>query len=180
MQFIADQHEYRDGADSVRSVTQILTLAGYIDARWYTEESRDRGSAVHTLCERYALGERFDGLGRELASLEYVNAFAAWMDDTGAYAIATECIIDGIVNGHRYAGKYDLLAEVKGKRLLTDIKTGAKAKWHHIQIAAYALAANPDKCSVLYLKPDGKYREDKLTPQEILWGIDKFKEAIHG
>ncbi len=178
MQFTAATHEYKQDGISVPSVTQILVAAGYIDSQWMTEESRERGTAVHDLCQRYAMGSRYDNAGRELESLEYVNAFAAWMTVTKAYAIATEQIISRSINGHRYAGRYDLLCDIRGKRLLTDIKTGVKAKWHHIQIAAYALAAKPDRCSILYLRPDGTYKEDHVTAQELLEGIEKFKEAV--
>lgn len=172
------RHEYRDGDTLIPSVTQILAASGLINDRWYSEESRELGSAVHTLCERYANGERFDDTGRELEGLEYVNAFSAWMRDTRAYAIMTECIIDHVLNGHRYAGKFDLLAEIGGKRVLIDLKTGAKAKWHHAQIAAYSLAMNPDRGAVLYLRAGGTYKEDRLTGTEMVVGIEKFKECL--
>jgi hypothetical protein len=187
------KHEY-DGGRSP-SVTTILKAAGYIDDRWMTEEARDRGSAVHTLCERYANGERFDAKGRELASLEYVNAFAAWMRDTMAYAITTECIIHHTLNGRPYAGRFDLLAEITRKRRLVDLKTGAKAKWHKIQLAAYALAkfdreqysnvidewpVNPDQCSCLYLRADGNYKEDRASGAEMVENIALWKDALAG
>jgi hypothetical protein len=164
-----------------------LKAAGYIDDRWMTEEGRERGSAVHVLCERYANGERFDAKGRELASLEYVNAFAAWMRDTMAYAITTECIIHHTLNGRPYAGRFDILAEIMRKRRLVDLKTGAKAKWHKIQIAAYALArfddeslVNPDQCSCLYLKADGGYKEDRASGAEMVENIALWKDALAG
>ena len=179
------KHEY-DGGRSP-SVTTVLKAAGYIDDRWFSEEARDRGSAVHTLCERYANGERFDAKGRELASLEYANAFAAWMRDTMAYAITTECIIHHTLNGRPYAGRFDLLAEIMRKRRLTDLKTGAKAKWHKIQLAAYALArfdddslVNPDQCSCLYLRADGSYKEDRASGAEMVENIALWKDALAG
>ena len=179
------KHEY-DGGRSP-SVTTILKAAGYIDDRWMTEEGRERGSAVHELCERYAMGERFDKKGRELASLEYVNAFANWMRDTSAYAITTECIIHHTLCGRPYAGRFDLLAEIQCKRRLVDLKTGAKAKWHKIQIAAYALAkfndeslVNPDQCSCLYLKADGNYKEDRASGAELVENIALWKDALAG
>jgi hypothetical protein len=51
-------HEYRDGDLIIQSVTQILKRAGHIDDRWYSEEARERGSAVHELCERFNKGIR--------------------------------------------------------------------------------------------------------------------------
>ena len=178
------KHEY-DGGRSP-SVTTVLKAAGYIDDRWFSEEARERGSAVHTLCERYANGERFDAKGRELASLEYVNAFAAWMRDTRAYAITTECIIHNNLNGRPYAGRFDLLAEIEGKRRLIDLKTGAKAKWHKIQISAYALSkfddespVDPDQCACLYLRADGSYKDDRANGSEIGENIYRWKSALN-
>ena len=171
-------HEYRDGNLIIPSVTQILKRAGYIDDRWYTEEARDRGSAVHEFCDRYANGIRFDDLGRPLASLEYVNACAAWMKNSRAYAVQTEFKIDHILNGRRYAGKPDLLAEIASRRVIIDYKTGGKAPWHVLQIAAYALATNPDNAMVLYLKPDGRYVESWVSPLELVRGISAFKDAL--
>jgi len=178
MTFDPALHEYRDGDTIIESVTQILKRAGYIDDRWFSEEARDRGSAVHTLCERYAHGVRFDNAERSLASLQYVNAFARFIADFGVYAIDTETIVYGEINGHHYAGKYDLLAEIHGKRVLIDLKTGARAKWHHIQLAAYAMQTNPHSAMDLYIKPDGTYNASWLTPGQLVDGIRLFKSAL--
>jgi len=173
-------HEYWTDDHLVRipGVTTILKEAGLIDDRFFTAEARERGSAVHSLCQRYANGERFDDLGRPLESLEYVNALAAWFREKRAYAIATEQMIDGTINGRRYAGTFDLLAEIEGKRVLIDYKTGAGMKWHPAQIAAYALAVNPDRCIMLHLKADGTYRENVIQGRELLAGLQDFKDAI--
>jgi hypothetical protein len=179
MTFDSSLHEYRDGETVIPSVMQILAAAGEIDVRWFTAEARERGHAVHSLCQKYANGERFDAIGRELASLEYVNALAAWFRERHAYAIATEQMINGMVNGRRYAGTFDLLAEIDGKRCLIDYKTGAGLKWHPAQIAAYALAVNPDRCIMLHLKADGRYREAVIQGFDLLSGLSTFKDAIN-
>jgi len=101
MIFNAGRHEYSDNGIIIPSVTQILKAAGVFDDRFYNEEARERGSAVHELCERYSNGERHDKRGRLLASIEYVNAFAAWQADTMAYALVTESIVHGSYNGKR-------------------------------------------------------------------------------
>lgn len=178
MTFDPAVHEYRDGDVVIPSVTQILKMAGLVDDRFYTDEARERGSAVHELCERYAHGIRVDNLGRPLASLEYVNAFAAWMKKSRAYAIETESVICHEIDGKRYAGKFDLLAEIAGRRVLIDYKTGGKAPSHIVQIAAYALACKPDKAMVLYLRPDGKYIESWATPAQLIDSARKFRRAL--
>jgi RecB family exonuclease len=183
--FYAPLHQYtdRDTGEVIPSVTQILKAAGIIDDRFYTEEARDRGSAVHTLCERYAKGERTDAKGRPLASLEYVNAFVKWMDEadddgTELSYMKTEGIIEHELFGIRYCGKYDIFCEQNGTSLLVDIKTGAPAKWHLLQLAAYALAINPTYIMDLYLSADGTYSERVLSPRALLYATDEWKAAL--
>jgi hypothetical protein len=182
-------HEYtlNETGERVRSVTGILTDAGLIDNRWYSEEARDRGSAVHELCERYASGIRADDAGRELADLEYVNALAAWMRDFKVYALKTECVIYNQVGYEVYGGTFDLLALIAGRRVLVDLKTGAKAKWHYKQLAGYGLGkfndddspVNPDALAVLYLKANGKYVYDIMPGLEMVAAIRDFKGYLH-
>lgn len=191
MTFDPARHEYReDDGTPIPSVTQILKTAGVIDDRWYTAEARDKGSAAHKLCERYANGERYDKHGRPMCDLPYVNAFARWVMDYSPWAIATECRVYHRLNGKPYAGTFDLLAEIEGRRELIDIKTGAKAKWHAVQLAAYAMAkitgqsniidgpVNPDRCAVLYLQADGKYKYDPIPGGQFVEAIREFKEYL--
>jgi len=192
MKFDPDRHEYsEDDGTLIPGVTTILKAAGVIDDRWYNAEARDRGSAVHALCERYANGERSDKHGRYMAGLEYVRGFAEWLAVYGVYAEAAECRVYGKINGKAYAGTFDLLAIINGKRVLVDIKTGAKAKWHPVQLAAYAMArpvvdgviqdrqVNPDALAVLYLQPE-TYRYEKIPGLKMVEAIQEFKGYLHG
>src|SRR5678815_6136686 len=43
-------HVYRYGDRLVPSVTEILKGAGLVDDRWFTEQGRWRGSAIHNAC----------------------------------------------------------------------------------------------------------------------------------
>jgi len=184
-------HEYtEDDGTPIPSVTQIIKAAGIIDDRWYTAEARDKGSAVHELAERYADGVRVDNRGNPLAAYEYVNSFASWMSDYGVFTLFTECRVYHKINGKAYAGTYDILADIGGKTVLIDIKTGARAKWHAVQLAAYAMArpvidgvvqadpVNPDALAVLYLRADGKYRYEKIPGARMVEGIREFKEYL--
>jgi hypothetical protein len=183
---VLHKYYHDDGITEIPGVTSILTRAGYIDPQWFDSVSRDRGSAVHELCERYAHGIRVDSLGRELRSLEYVNAFSNWMRDTGAYAIKTECLVNNYINGKWYAGKFDGIYEIAGKLVLIDLKTGAKAKWHALQLCAYSMAqysdmkekVNPSALVDLYLHADGTYKTDCINSSDMINGIRKFCEAI--
>jgi len=185
-------HEYTENDGTpIPSVTQIIKAAGIIDDRWYTQEARDKGSAVHELAERYAAGIRVDNKGNPLAAYEYVNSFAAWCRDYHVFTLSTECRVYHKINGKAYAGTYDILADIGGKTVLIDIKTGAKAKWHAVQLAAYAMAhpvvggvvnvfaVNPDALAVLYLQAGGEYRYEKIPGSRMVEGIREFKEYLN-
>ena len=185
--FNADFHEYTINGRVIPSVTQILKNTGYIDDRFFTEEARDRGTAVHELCRRYADGERQDKMNRPLFKLEYVNAFSNWMHEKHVYVIKSESTVYGNINGHEYAGMFDILADINGKIVLVDIKTGTKLKWHPLQLAAYAMAkfetgntVNPDKLVDLYVSKNGAYKESYVNPVELPVYIKQFKEALIG
>ena len=173
--FNAQTHKYKDKI-TIPSVTQILKSAGITgNNSFYTEEARNRGTSIHSLCEEYANGNEISIEGEYQP---YLKAFADWFLKNSVETISTEIIVDNTIDGFRYAGKYDLLAKINKKNVLVDIKTGVYAKWHTIQIAGYALAVKPALCLVLYIKKDGSYKECYLTPAELLRGITDFKRAL--
>jgi hypothetical protein len=178
LEFYAALHEYRDGDTIVPSVTQVLKRAGLVNYFGHNTEAMEMGRAVHKLCEMYARGYREDSAGRSLEDLAYLNGFARWMKDHRVYAIQTENMIDHTTDGYRYAGTFDLLADIGGKRILVDLKTGWPAPWHTVQLAAYCLAVNPAGAMVLYLTPCGEYVQRCITPRELLQGINDFKRAL--
>jgi len=180
MTFDSALHEYRDGDTVVPSVTQVLKAAGHIDDRWFSQEAADRGSAVHELCDRYARGMRYDRDGTNLlVSYPYLSSFSKWLRDTGAYVVRTETGIDAVLAGRRFAGRYDILADIDGKMTVVDIKTSSgAARWHQIQVAAYAYACKATHAAVLYLKPHMAYRERRLNAAEVLTGIADFTDAL--
>jgi hypothetical protein len=178
IRFHAGLHEYRDGGTVIPSVSQVLKQAGLA---WYPggagREAMELGTAVHRLCARYAGGQRADDRGREIASLEYAGAFADFCTDEKAVPVAAEKIISHAIDGYRYAGTFDLLADINGEKTLIDIKTGSPAPWHAMQLAAYALASDPDRVMCLYLTP-GSYRRRYFTAEELLQASADFGKAL--
>jgi RecB family exonuclease len=170
-------HTYRDGAEILPSVTTVLSSYFGIDERFYKPGAAERGRDVHSLCADYAAGLPVKP-PPELQG--YVDAFKQWIFDTLARVLEIEQIIEGEIDGRRYAGRYDLLVNLGGKVTLVDIKTGARCIWHVAQVAAYALRARPRPAQgmVLYLTARGEYRENFHPPRELLQGIETFKAAL--
>lgn len=117
------------------SVTEVLRP--FIDDRFFTEEGRERGSAVHDAIHAYLTGEYALPLPEWWQA--YFDSFKTWAEDFQPKPIMCETrLIDPKL---KYCGMFDTLAVVEktGEGLgIVDWKTGqAKTKLHQIQIAAY-------------------------------------------
>ena len=161
--FDAETHTYRLDGRVLPSVTQILKGAGLIDATWYTDESRTRGSYVHAAIE---MGDDLDLDTLDPVLVPYVQAWQTFLTQTGACGFVKEQrIVDQTVG---YAGTFDALLVLPGQRgtTLIDVKTGACPSWAPLQLAAYARAVVlgldddnlPLHRAVLELRADGTFR----------------------
>lgn len=116
------------------SVTQILSP--YIDSTWFTQESRDRGEAVHAACAAHLMGTFCPPLDPE--HQPYFDSARRWIDMAVDLVVLTEeRLVDPAL---RYCGKPDLIAYLKGDKqpTLIDFKTSQAAHpvWP-LQITAY-------------------------------------------
>lgn len=166
------RHEYSDSGEIIPSVTQLLSSYFEIDSSHYAPGAAERGTRAHELCAAYAAGKT--------AKLDngYALAFADWCLSTGAEPLEIEQMVEGEIGGRRFAGRFDLTVRLCGARVLVDLKTGARAKWHHAQVAAYSYVARPARAMVLYLHEDGTWRPEMLTSRELLAGLETFKAAL--
>lgn len=116
------------------SVTDIIRP--YINSDWYTEESQERGTAVHAACAAYLLKLYAPPVKPEWKG--YVDSFKRWAESVIEDVILVEKrLIDEKL---AFCGKPDMIVKLKGdKRLsLPDIKTGqATLRAWQIQSAAY-------------------------------------------
>jgi hypothetical protein len=169
IRFYRDRHEYWTDDGRVDSVTRILTKAGLIKARFYTEEARNRGSMVHTLTEEFDLTGRWSK-----EALQYPGWVDAYREFTGLHKPSWTHIEVGVYHpGVPYAGTCDRIGSLFGKPTVLDIKSGSPAEWHWLQLAAYREAARQvvfdiddgtlyppvtaEAVAVLYLKKNGKH-----------------------
>lgn len=100
----------------------------------------------------------------------YGQAKMAWWRDRKPVPVAAEQVTSSPSKG--IAGRFDLLADIEGERVLVDDKTrekGGVRKADHVQLAGYEVCnrdcglGESDRQLVLILMPDGTYREE--------WGV---------
>lgn len=165
------EHSYTLGGVRLPSVTQILKAEGFIDDRHFTEESRDRGRAVHTACHFLEEGE-LDWDTVDPSIVGYVQAYERFLEETGFESVLAEHpMADAFL---RCGGMLDRLGTFRQRTLidgwaLLDIKTGVYQPEHDIQLAGYEVLADRDdgidvrihNRIVLELKKTGRY---KLEP----------------
>lgn len=133
-------HEYRFNGRRIAGVTEILSGLGLVDARWFTEYSRERGGAVHRAAELLVKGQ-LDWATVDERIRGYVEACAKFLDEAsvaiGSPAILSEHLVYSRTYG--YAGKLDLAAPLfKSDELsIVDYKSGGVGKTVGMQLAAY-------------------------------------------
>jgi hypothetical protein len=132
------------------------------------DQAATRGSNVH---ERIFLALSQDDRPPSLASLAedergYGQAALKWWRDRKPTPLYAEQVT--LCAEHRVAGRFDLLCEVDGERILIDAKTREKGQVRrsdHAQLAGYELCnascgiGASDRQLALILTPWGEYRE---------------------
>lgn len=137
------EHEYRDGARVVPSVTQILQPLSNFDFvdQDVLRAAQEFGTAVHMACELWDTGM----LDRDSLDPELEPYLQGWI----AFCQAHNCQWEGIElrvydKAMGYAGTLDRFGLVDGERAIVDIKSGSKLfPSTGPQTAAYAQAHVP-------------------------------------
>lgn len=135
----------------------------------------DLGTAVHDALEHLCAGT-VPSLGNYDAEVRpYIKAICAWFADNDPHVLHTEMLVGS--REWKYAGRFDLLYEQNGKRVLADLKTSAKVRpGALIQLAGYSLALEEcgyppvDRKEVIWAKPDGHHKviESSATHQDFI------------
>lgn len=160
--FNEEAHEYYlDGVKVPWTVTEVMKVAGLIDEEYFTEESRQRGTAVH-LATKYLDEGRLDWGCKAMKDPRvrpYVDAYQAFLDETGFVVTSIEQMIHDELWG--VAGRYDRTGTMPRHPLpyLAEIKTGQYADWWDLQLAAYeAKLAKRHLRMAVQLMPNGRYK----------------------
>ncbi len=138
--FNEEKHEYYlDGVKVPWTVTEIPKEARLIDEEYFTEESRQRGMAVH-LATKYLDEGHLDWECEAMKDPRvrpYVEGYQAFLDETGFVSTSIEQMIHDEVWG--YAGRYDRTGTMprRAQPILAEVKTGAYSDWWALQLAGY-------------------------------------------
>ena len=163
---ITEDHRYFDtrGVEYVGVTSVTSKILDPDSARYFTEASAVRGSAVH-------LATALDDLGTlDEASVDpriagYLAAWRRFREEFGFVPVETERRVWCDVN--RAAGTFDTLGyreKIPNSSMLLDKKSGVKSWTHGPQVAAYdflRIAGTKwkpaDVLATVYLKDDGSY-----------------------
>jgi hypothetical protein len=163
--FVASEHRYYLGDRELPSVTAILKEVGLVDDRWFTEESRTRGTYVHLACALID-DDELSTESLDPALGPYVQAYQHFLDLTKPEWVYVEHRVADPVLG--YAGTLDRAGTflLNGHKTLVDIKSGAVPPTVGPQTAAYRRCLPEPhtwKRAALQLKPDGSFAIHELT-----------------
>jgi len=157
LEFRLEDHSYWLDGVRLPSVTTILKAEGFIDAAFYDEYSRDRGSMVHLACHLDDMGD-LDESSVDPVIKPYLKAYRSFKEQSGFIASISEEPMASAT--YRFAGTPDKIGSFKDITCaIIDLKTGSVAPWASLQLALYqVLVGSPYKRYSLQLTKDGKYR----------------------
>jgi hypothetical protein len=176
LEFDSQHHRYWLEGELLPSVTQILEGVGMIDTRFYTEEARLLGSAVHQATQYLDEGD-LDEDSVDPQMRGHLAAYQLFKKETGFSPVEIE--VQVYHPEYRYAGTFDRLGViVQGRQVLVDLKTGPVQPWVGLQLAGYALCIRtggfPQRWGV-YLREDGRYFITEFTDRK---DKDVFLSAV--
>lgn len=181
-EWVADNPE---DVDRLRAMGRGPMVAALKETPWQRRDAAaDRGSIVHAIAERIALGETVE-VDDTVAG--YVEAAVAFLDDWGVEPLVVERPIAH--RAHWWAGTADLFGRLPdGRVVLADWKTADSGIWPEtcLQLAAY-------RHGEFYVDPDGDeqplpatdlvlgvhLRSDGYTAYELDAGPDTYKAFRH-
>lgn len=163
-------HRYFIDGEEVPSVTRILKLAGLAtaDARWYTDDARERGTLVHAVTELVDAGRWTDAhaaLGPDDIAAGRIDAYRKFLAEQDVEILASEQQV--YCAQFKYAGTFDRVLRLRrtGAVYLVDFKPNP-APWHGTQLAGYGRILGIDKRAALYLRPNGRYKFQPYPPAD--------------
>jgi len=173
-----EEHKYTVDGRPCPGVSEILKWCGGVDDRFYRSHphATARGKKVHAAtaeadCFGDSWGEWLLPAAPEDGDIvNYLLAYSTFRRESKIEILEIEKKGYAEIDGLGYCGTYDRLAKLNGRLCIIDIKTGARAAWHGLQLEAYAglVAEKEIDLYGLYLKPSGRYQ---LTAYPRTWEL---------
>lgn len=138
--FDRETHTYSDDHGVVPHITGLLTVSGWADDKWFTEESSVRGTRVHELTAEYDWGgitlADYDGpyRGYLIAHDEAIRLVKPRFEHIEVPAVHPTI---------RFGGRCDRVGQVYKAGSVWEVKSGAVERAHLIQTALQAILAAP-------------------------------------
>jgi hypothetical protein len=137
--FDEEQHTYVLDGNAVPSVTTVLRPGTPDFEKYYTPESRARGTKVHRMVQYDVEGTLDIGALDD----ELLLYYEAWQNfRLGTNFVPELCEQPVFYEAFGYAGTLDLYGKLDGKPALIDIKTGVVTRTARAQTMAYLMAAS--------------------------------------
>lgn len=175
-------HRYWRDARRVPGVTEVLDGIGLIDTRWFTQFSRDRGSAVHQAVH-FHLEKDLDWRTVDERIKGYVEAAISFLDDSTFQTVAVEQRVY-CPSPTPFAGTLDVVGVMSGKDVVADWKSGASSDVHGLQLAAYDLALGGKRRRRIgvQLRENGTYKkrdyDDRRDYDRFLAAADLYTKFV--
>lgn len=149
-------------------VTDVLQKHAFVETRWFTQEARELGSALHGAVQLWLEGtldeESVDD--RIRPNLESFKRF--WERERAELIACERPVWDDLLG---YVGTFDLLIRWRGRLWVIDLKRGSYAPWHPTQLVAYALALSreiKEPVRVANLYPTGLAKLHEHPPADVM------------
>ncbi len=159
LDFDKETHTYSLDGRVLTPVTDLLKDCGIIQTTFYTGKGAENGSRRHLATELLDK-DILDWSTIAECDMPYLSAWIQAKEELGIEITSIEeQMYHPLLN---YAGTIDRRAIIKDEIYIIDIKTGAKAKWHELQLILYGLMVEPrPNLLAVYLKKNGKYAVEK-------------------
>lgn len=172
-EFRPGDHSYWMDGIRVPSATQILKLCGLIDSTYYTEESRQRGQAVHAACHYIAEGD-LDVNSVHHPIKGYVDAYVDFAKTVRW--LPTVCETPIFSEQYRFGTTPDQV--IQSTFEICELKSGTMMPWTALQTALQAIALFPkgyykSRRFGVELHKDGTFRK------ELFKNVNDFTVAIN-
>lgn len=172
--FDAETHTYYLAGEEIPHITGLLQRSGWIDDRWFTEESSERGVQVHRLTADYDL-EALDVATCMSRYRGYLLSHVEAMLRMRPEVLEVEHAL--VSRRYRFGGRPDRIINVYKQRSILEGKSGDPADSHAIQTALQAILDSersgippemiPRYC--IYWKANGRCKlEEHVRRQDFL------------